>query len=99
MAGAVSVGTVWGQTPTGCRAGGQLRRFKEGDHPYALALVNPKGGFYAEYAVVKADNVSPTRREPPLSLSTRPAHPIPPASRQSESSPESSLNRTHQPPP
>ena len=34
-------------------------RFKEGDHAYALALINPKGGFYAEYAVVKADNVSP----------------------------------------
>src|SRR5436190_3319275 len=39
--------------------GAQVRRFKEGDHAYALALVNPKGGFYAEYAVVKADNVSP----------------------------------------
>jgi NADPH:quinone reductase-like Zn-dependent oxidoreductase len=39
--------------------GAQVRRFKEGDHAYALALVNPKGGFYAEYAAVKADNVSP----------------------------------------
>jgi NADPH:quinone reductase-like Zn-dependent oxidoreductase len=39
--------------------GGQVHRFKEGDHAYALALTNPKGGFYAEYAVVKADNVSP----------------------------------------
>ncbi len=39
--------------------GAQVRRFKEGDHAYALALTNPKGGFYAEYAVVKADNVSP----------------------------------------
>src|SRR5215468_5163451 len=39
--------------------GAQVHRFKEGDHAYALALVNPKGGFYAEYAVVKADNVSP----------------------------------------
>jgi NADPH2:quinone reductase len=39
--------------------GAQVRRFKEGDHAYALALINPKGGFYAEYAVVKADNVSP----------------------------------------
>src|SRR5205814_3772398 len=26
---------------------------------YALALTNPKGGFYAQYAAVKADNVSP----------------------------------------
>jgi NADPH:quinone reductase-like Zn-dependent oxidoreductase len=39
--------------------GAQVHRFKEGDHAYALALVNPKGGFYAEYAAVKADNVSP----------------------------------------
>ena len=38
--------------------GAQVHRFKEGDHAYALALTNPKGGFYAEYAVVKADNVS-----------------------------------------
>jgi NADPH:quinone reductase-like Zn-dependent oxidoreductase len=39
--------------------GGQVHRFKEGDRAYALALANPKGGFYAEYAAVKADNVSP----------------------------------------
>jgi NADPH:quinone reductase-like Zn-dependent oxidoreductase len=39
--------------------GEKVRRFKEGDRAYALALTNPKGGFYAEYAVVKADNVSP----------------------------------------
>jgi len=39
--------------------GAQVHRFKEGDHAYALALINPKGGFYAEYAAVKADNVSP----------------------------------------
>src|SRR5512135_3722183 len=42
--------------------GAQVRRFKEGDHAYALALVNPKGGFYAEYAAVKAENVSPIPR-------------------------------------
>src|SRR5437016_3025143 len=39
--------------------GAQVHRFREGDHAYAMALANPKGGFYAEYAVVKADNVSP----------------------------------------
>jgi NADPH:quinone reductase-like Zn-dependent oxidoreductase len=39
--------------------GAQVQRFKEGDQAYALALTNPKGGFYAEYAVVKADQVSP----------------------------------------
>src|SRR6476659_7815306 len=26
--------------------GEQVHRFKEGDHAYALALTNPKGGFY-----------------------------------------------------
>src|SRR5262245_32699720 len=39
--------------------GEQVRGLKEGDHAYALALVNPKGGFYAEYAAVKADHVAP----------------------------------------
>jgi NADPH:quinone reductase len=29
-----------------------------GDRVYALALANPKGGFYAEYAAIKADDVS-----------------------------------------
>ncbi|HEY9868731.1 MAG TPA: NADP-dependent oxidoreductase [Candidatus Obscuribacterales bacterium] len=35
-----------------------VTRFKPGDRVYAFSLVNPKGGFYAEYAVVKADDVS-----------------------------------------
>src|SRR2546426_1000393 len=39
--------------------GDQVRHLKEGDRAYAFALTNPKGGFYAEYAAVKADNVSP----------------------------------------
>ncbi|HXJ72673.1 MAG TPA: NADP-dependent oxidoreductase, partial [Candidatus Dormibacteraeota bacterium] len=38
--------------------GAQVHGFKEGDPAYALALTNPKGGFYAEYAVVKANQVS-----------------------------------------
>ena len=38
--------------------GAQVRSFKEGDHAYAMALTNPKGGFYAEYTVVKANQVS-----------------------------------------
>lgn len=36
-----------------------VRGFKKGDHVYAFALANPKGGFYAEYAAVKADGASP----------------------------------------
>ena len=39
--------------------GEQVRHLKEGDRAYAMALTNPKGGFYAEYAAVKADQVSP----------------------------------------
>ena len=35
-----------------------VTRFKEGDRVYAAELANPKGGFYAQYAAVKADNVS-----------------------------------------
>jgi len=36
-----------------------VRNLKEGDRAYAVALANPKGGFYAEYAAVKAENASP----------------------------------------
>jgi NADPH:quinone reductase-like Zn-dependent oxidoreductase len=39
--------------------GEKVRGLKEGDRAYAMALVNPKGGFYAEYAAVKAENVAP----------------------------------------
>ena len=35
-----------------------VTRFKEGDRVYAGALANPKGGFYAQYVAVNADNVS-----------------------------------------
>ena len=38
--------------------GGNVKQFKEGDRVYAAELGNAKGGFYAEYAVVKADNAS-----------------------------------------
>lgn len=38
--------------------GGKVKEFKEGDRVYALELGNPKGGFYAEYAAVKAENAS-----------------------------------------
>lgn len=38
---------------------GQLvHGFKKDDRVYAVALANPKGGFYAEYVVVPADNVA-----------------------------------------
>jgi len=38
--------------------GEDVNRFKEGDRVYAAELANPKGGFYAQYVAVKADNVS-----------------------------------------
>ena len=38
--------------------GKDVKRFKEGDRVYAAVLGNPKGGFYAQYAAVNADNVS-----------------------------------------
>jgi NADPH:quinone reductase-like Zn-dependent oxidoreductase len=39
-------------------AGQDVKRFKEGDRVYAAELANPKGGFYAQYVAVKADNTS-----------------------------------------
>jgi len=38
--------------------GERVSRFKEGDRAYAVSLANPKGGFYAEYTAVKADDTS-----------------------------------------
>jgi NADPH2:quinone reductase len=38
--------------------GERVEQFKEGDRVYAASLGNPKGGFYAEYTVVKAHNAS-----------------------------------------
>lgn len=38
--------------------GGQVDRFQVGDRVYAAGFLNPKGGFYAEYAVVDSGLVS-----------------------------------------
>lgn len=38
--------------------GQKVRGFKKGDHVYAFGLMNPKGGFYAEYAAVKQSEAS-----------------------------------------
>ena len=42
--------------------GSNVKGFRKGDRVYALSLANQKGGFYAEYAAVKAYNASPIPR-------------------------------------
>ena len=37
--------------------GVRVRRFREGDRVWAYEFINPKGGFYAEYAAVDAEHV------------------------------------------
>src|SRR5688500_10815481 len=39
--------------------GANVSGFKRGDRVYAFGLMNPKGGFYAQYAAVKADDAAP----------------------------------------
>lgn len=39
--------------------GRDVRELKEGDRAYGMSLASPKGGFYAEYTVVKAEHASP----------------------------------------
>src|SRR6516162_8567150 len=38
--------------------GKSVGRFKKGDRVYGVAFMNPKGGFYAEYAALNAANVA-----------------------------------------
>ena len=38
--------------------GDEVKRFKEGDRVYAANVMNPKGGFYAEYTTVHSDDAS-----------------------------------------
>lgn len=39
--------------------GSKVTRFETGDRVYGTAFLSPKGGFYAEYAVVKEDHAAP----------------------------------------
>jgi NADPH2:quinone reductase len=43
---------------TVAEVGERVKGFRPGDRVYAFGLVNPKGGFYAEYVAVKAEDVS-----------------------------------------
>jgi len=38
--------------------GDKVRHFKKGDRVYGIAFLNPKGGFYSQYAVVKENCLS-----------------------------------------
>jgi len=49
--------------------GDAVRNLKRGDRVYGINLMNPKGGFYAEYTVIKANNAATI----PQALSTRDA--------------------------
>ena len=43
--------------------GADVQGFQEGDEVYAVSFLNPKGGFYAEYAVTEADYAAPVPRD------------------------------------
>ena len=47
--------------------GDEVHNLKRGDRVYGINLMNPKGGFYAEYTVIKANNAALI----PKALSTR----------------------------
>ena len=49
--------------------GDDVHNLKRGDRVYGINFMNPKGGFYAEYAVIKANNAATI----PAALSTRDA--------------------------
>jgi NADPH2:quinone reductase len=53
--------------------GSRVKKFKQGDRVYALSLMNPKGGFYAEYIAVNQDNTALI----PDNLPTEQAGPMP----------------------
>jgi NADPH2:quinone reductase len=40
--------------------GKDVKRFKQGDRVYGMTLAGPKGGFYAEYTIVKAEHAART---------------------------------------
>lgn len=46
--------------------GARVKRLRVGDRVYAYEFGNPKGGFYAEYAVVKAQHAALVPRQLPL---------------------------------
>jgi len=59
----------WDGAGTVEEAGAQVQNIKPGDRVYGINYLGPKGGFYAEYTVIKADNAAMI----PPALSTRDA--------------------------
>jgi NADPH:quinone reductase len=53
--------------------GERVSRYREGDRVYAVSVANPHGGFYAEFAAVKAAHASPV----PEKLTTQAAGAMP----------------------
>ena len=51
------------------KVGDQVHSFKRGDRVYGVSFMSPKGGFYAEYTVLKPNNAAVI----PQALSTREA--------------------------
>src|SRR5882672_8814998 len=51
------------------KVGDEVHNLKRGDRVYGINFMNPKGGFYAEYTVIKANNAAMI----PQALSTRDA--------------------------
>ncbi len=61
----------WGSDGAGTveEVGDEVHNLKRGDRVYGINFMSPKGGFYAEYTVIKANNAAMI----PQALSTRDA--------------------------
>src|SRR6516165_7461798 len=59
----------WDGAGTVEEVGDDVHNLKRGDRVYGINIMNPKGGFYAEYTVIKANNAAMI----PSALSTRDA--------------------------
>src|SRR5215472_5983003 len=59
----------WDGAGTVEEAGDDVRNLKRGDRVYGINFMSPKGGFYAEYTAIKANNAAMI----PQALSTRDA--------------------------
>ena len=56
--------------------GDGVQTLKKGDRVYGIALMNPKGGFYAQYIVLKETNLSPIPATAKLTIQQAGAMPV-----------------------